>query len=117
MKFRTSVGKSLILLVSCHAVVVVFIVVVALLTMDGIALDSRRMYEFQLQCIAAIGEAIHQASTLEDGVASAPLAEFVKQYESQWEVASGVTPEAVRFRRILLDIGETDLPERESKAL
>jgi len=94
-----------------------YVVFAALRTIAEINGDSQRSYDFQLQSIAAIGDAMHEASLLKDGFKSPSLEAFVQRYHTEWETASAISPPAVRFRDELLRAGERNLPKRESEIL
>jgi len=81
------------------------------------ATDYRHMYEFQLQSIYALRKAIEEAAGLADGTRSAPLEAFYRRYRTDWEVASGSTVDAIRFRNDLSEAGESMLPRQESELL
>jgi signal transduction histidine kinase len=92
-----------------------YLVLAALRTIAEINGDSRRSYDFQLQSIAAIGDAMEEAALLKNGSKSPSLEAFVQRYHVEWETASASSPAAVRFRNELLRAGERDLPKRESE--
>ena len=94
-----------------------YLVLTALRTIAGIGSDSRRSSEFQLESIAAIGDAIENAAVLKDGTKSPSLEAFVHRYQTSWETASANSPAAVRFRDELLSRGEVSLTQHESEIL
>ena len=114
---RSSVGGRLYLLMGFQTAIAAYLVFTALRTIAGIGSDSRRSSEFQLQSIAAIGDAIENAAVLKDGTKSPSLEAFVHRYQTSWETASASSPAAVRFRNELLSRGEVSLTQHESEIL
>jgi signal transduction histidine kinase len=100
-----------------QTVIAVFLVVAALYAIRGIADNSRSMYQFQLRSIADIGFAIEEAASMQEGSRSAALDDFYHRYRTQWETASGTSPDAIRFRNNLVREGESYLIEKESDVL
>jgi signal transduction histidine kinase len=94
-----------------------YLVLTALRTIAGVGSDSRRSYEFQLESISAIGNALEDAALLKDGAKSPSLEVFVRRYHTDWETASSTSPAAVRFRNELLRSGEARLTQHESEIL
>ena len=112
-----SVGRRLFLLVVCQAAIAVVLVLTALHTIFAIADDYRHMYDFQFKSIYVVRQAIEKAVDLQSGFESADLDAFYKDYRTQWEVASGNTPDAIRFRKDLSDAAESALSAQESDLL
>jgi len=79
--------------------------------------DYRHMYEFQFKSIYSVRKAMEEAAGLEDGARSGMLDTFYQRYRAKWEVASGSTVDAVRFREDLSRAGENTLPRQESELL
>src|SRR5262245_41179174 len=117
LTLRTPVGWGLIILVTLHAIATAAIVFIALRAIKDIAAGTERMYTLQLESIAAIGEAMREAATLTDGSSSPVIDDFLERYRSDWEIVSGTSAEAVRFRNDLRRAGESDLSARESEIL
>ena len=109
-----SIGRRLFLLVACQAAIAVILVVTALRTIFAIADDYRHMYDFQFKSIYVVRQAIEKAAGLQSGFKSAELDAFYEDYRTKWEVASGNTPDAIRFRKDLSDTAESALPAQES---
>src|SRR5262245_34814957 len=78
------------------------------------AADYRYMYEFQLQSIYAIHRAINEADRLEPGFRSPQLEAIYHRDRTEWEVATGITPDAIRFRRDLINAAQFTLPRQEN---
>ncbi len=79
--------------------------------------DYRHLHEFQLQSIYAVRKAMEHAAGLTSGSRYDELNDFYRQYRTRWEVASGLTSDAIRFRKDLLKAGETALPQQEAELL
>src|SRR5215510_1146621 len=105
MKVGVSVGRRLRLLVACQTAIAITLVVAGVRTISRMATDYRHMYEFQFQSIYALRKAIEEAVGLADGARSAPLEAFYRRYRTEWEVASGSTVDAIRFRNDLSEAG------------
>src|SRR5262245_39496547 len=116
-RIRSSVGGRLYLLMGCQTAIAAYLVFAALRTIAEIHGDNRRTYEFQLQSISAIGDAMEEAALLNNGAKSPSLEAFIQRYHMEWETESASSPAAVRFRNELLQAGERDLPKRESEIL
>jgi len=114
---RTPVGWGLMILVTLQAIATAAIVFMALRAIKDIAADTERMYTLQLESIAAIGGAMREAAKLTDGSSSPVIDDFLERYRSDWEIVSGTSAEAVRFRNDLRRAGESDLSARESEVL
>src|SRR6267143_1101661 len=117
MNRRTSVGHRLFLLVACQTAIALVLVLIAVRVITRISDNYRHMYNFQFKSVAAIGLALEEAVTLQPGSRSAGLDEFYRRYRMEWETATGTTPDAIRFRKDLLDAGMLDLPRHETKVL
>jgi signal transduction histidine kinase len=112
-----SVGRRLFLLVGCQTAIAAILALIALRTIFAIADDYRHMYEFQFKSIYAVRQAIEKAVALQSGFPSAELDTFYRDYRANWEVASGSTPDAIRFRKDLSRAGEAGLLGHESSLL
>jgi signal transduction histidine kinase len=112
-----SVSRRLFFLVACQTVIAALLVLLGLQAIAGLGADYRHMYEFQLQSIYDIRKAIEEARSLEAGSRSSQLDAFYQRYRSKWEIASGSTPDAVRFRQDLQDMGEQTLQRQEADLL
>jgi signal transduction histidine kinase len=75
------------------------------------------MYRFQYRSVAAIGQAMADSATLTGSIRSARLHDFYKKYRSEWETASGSSPDAIRFRKDLVDSAASELPRLETETL
>ncbi len=117
MNFRTSVGHRLFLLVACQTAIAALLVLTAMRATSQLRSHYRHMYDFQLRSIAATADAMKEAATLETGARSAKLEAFYRRYKADWETASGTTPDAIRFRKDLMDAGESDMARLESEVL
>ena len=117
VKFGPSVGNRLLVLVGCQTAMAILMVVTAVRAFSSAAADYRHMYGFQVSSIVAIGLAMEEAASLKAGIRSTELEDFYHRYRMEWETASGTTPEAIRFRKDLLKIGETGLPQMETKVV
>src|SRR5262245_25842956 len=102
--------------------------------MSAVAADARYLYQFQFLGVGEIGKAMEIAARLQSFLATesfgvhsgkpvsipnviSQLEAFYTRYRTEWETANGNTPDAIRFRKDLLGTGDTDLLEKESKAL
>jgi len=109
MNSSTSVGCRFRLLVGCQVAIVVVLMVLADWTISRASADYRHMYEFQFKPVVAIGEAINEASVLRNGSQSTLLEAFYRRYRNEWQTASGVSADAIQFRKDLLQAGASDL--------
>jgi signal transduction histidine kinase len=100
-----------------------------------ISAASQYMYRFQLLSIADLGKAQEMAAMLQTltrpdaaslGYRAPPtmIAQFIRQlrdfdhrYRNQWETVEGTSREATIFRGKLLQLGRSDLLEKEKRAL
>src|SRR5690242_614220 len=117
MNSRSSVGRRLFVLIIVQTATACLLVLLAMRAISALSDAYVRMYTFQLQGVAAIGEAIAETSTLKPGSRSAALDDFYHRYRSEWEVASGNTPDAIEFRKALGDSNATHLLHVESSLL
>jgi signal transduction histidine kinase len=117
MNSRVSVGRRLHWLVGVQTAIAVLLVLLAYHTISAAEADYRRMYHFQFRPVAAIGEAMQEAATLQTGAGSSGLDDFYSRYRAEWEVASGTNPDAVQFRKELMQAGATHLLGQETKVL
>src|SRR5262245_2520431 len=96
---------------------------------------SQYMYRFELLSIADLGKAQEEAATLQSltrpdasslGYRAPPtmiaqfiryLREFDHRYRTQFETVDGTSREATIFRARLLQLGRSDLLEKEKRAL
>jgi signal transduction histidine kinase len=118
VKLRTaSVGHRLFFLVICQTAIAVLLVLLAHRAIAGAAADYSHMLDFQIKSIADIRSAMDRARTLEDGVPSLDLQAFYTRYRTEWETASGTTPDAIHFRNDLEDAGVTELLRRETEVV
>jgi len=117
MKSGASVGRRLFLLVAIQTAISLLLVLVAVRRISDISSDYHRMYDFQFESVVGIGEAVAEASTLKEGDRSARLEDFYKRYRSEWETASGTTPDAIHFRKELAEAGATNLLIDETEIL
>src|SRR5262249_26795200 len=83
----------------------------------GASDDYSHMLNFQIRSVAAVRDALDQAHMLPNGVRSPELEAFYQRYRTEWETASGTTPDAIHFRNDLADAGVTELPRRETEVL
>jgi len=113
--FRPSVGHRLFLLVACQTIIAAILVLTASGAISIMSADYRHMYEFQLKSLYEIRKAMEKAQKNESGFPSAPLESFYQEYRSRWEVASGKTFDAIRFRKDLAELGESTLAARETE--
>jgi signal transduction histidine kinase len=93
------------------------LVVFGIQTISRATADYRHMYNFQFKSVAAIGDVMQEAATLKTGSKSSALDAFYHRYRAEWETASGTTPDAVQFRKELLDAGATTLMRSETQVL
>jgi signal transduction histidine kinase len=114
VRYSKSVSYRLFLLVACQTAIAALLVGIALRKTAVMAADYRYMYEFQLQSIYAIHRAINEAERLPQGFRSPQLEEFYHRYRTEWEVATGTTPDAIRFRKDLLSAAQFTLPRQEN---
>ena len=112
-----SVGRSLFLLVVTQTAIAFLLVLVAVRTMDRVQSDYNHMYEFQFKSVAAIGYAMAEAEAMKPGTVSPTLESFYWRYRKDWESATGVTKDAIHFRKDLEKAGATELLGRESEIL
>jgi len=100
-----------------------------------ISAASQYMYRFQLLSIADLGKAQEMAAMLQTltrpdaaslGYRAPPtmIAQFIRQlrdfdhrYRNQWETVEGTSRDATIFRGQLLQLGRSDLLEKEKRAL
>jgi signal transduction histidine kinase len=111
------VGYRLFLLVGCQTVIAAILVLTASGALSLMADDYRHMYEFQLQSISAIRRAMEKAESARDSFPTSELEPFYKDYRTRWEVASGNTYDAIRFRKDLVELQQTGLASRENEVL
>src|SRR5215470_3772302 len=93
-----SVGRRLILLVACQTAIALVLVFVSVWTISRLAADDRHMYHFQFKSVAALGEVMREAAELKPGWRSPALEDFYHRYRTEWETATGTTPDAIQFR-------------------
>jgi signal transduction histidine kinase len=86
-------------------------------TTSLIAAHYRHMYDFQLQALAGIAGAMEQAANMQDGSPPPELEAFYRRYREEWETASAITPDAIRFREDLLRAGPSRLMPTETDAI
>jgi Osmosensitive K+ channel histidine kinase len=132
---KVSVGRRLFLLVAMQTAIAAVLVVTAMRYLSEIADDTQYMYRFQLLSIADLGQAQRHAAILQTltrpdaaqlGYAAPPalianlvqeLGGFDQRYRTQWQTAEGTSRDAVRFRSEILDLGMSDLIEKEKSAI
>jgi signal transduction histidine kinase len=114
---RASVGRRLFLLVGCQTAIAAILVLTALHTIFAVADDYRHMYDFQFKSIYVVRQAMEKAVGLQSGFQSPELDAFYQDYRINWQVASGNTPDAVRFRKGLSQAAESTLLAQESDLL
>jgi signal transduction histidine kinase len=112
-----SVGHRLFLLVAIQTTIAFMLVVVGTRTISKLAADYQYIYRFQYRSVAAIGQAMAESPSGIGSARSARLEHFFRQYRSEWERASGSSPDAIRFRKDLADAGASDLLRLETEAL
>jgi signal transduction histidine kinase len=112
-----SVGRRLFLLVACQTAIALALVFVGVRTISRSAADYRHMYDFQFKSVAAIGEVMQKAAELKPGSKSAALNIFYHQYRTDWETATGTTPDAIQFRDDLVAAGATSQMRSETRVL
>jgi signal transduction histidine kinase len=132
---KVSVGRRLFLLVAIQTAIAVLLVATAMNYLSRIAADNQYMYRFQVLSIADLGHAHRYAATLQTltrpdaaqlGYRAPPaviadlvqkLQDFYERYRTQWQTAEGTGSDAIRFRRTLLQLGMSDVIEKEKRAL
>jgi signal transduction histidine kinase len=117
MYSRAPVGRRLFLLVAVQTAIAFLLVLLAMRAIFGLTAAYERMYHFQLQAVAAIGQAISEASRLQPGSHSHKLEDFYRRYRSDWEVASGTSRDAIQFRKEMAEDNATNLLQFESSVL
>src|SRR5262245_33949088 len=128
---KVSVGRRLFLLVALQTAIAVLLVATAMKYLANIADDTQYMYRFQLLSVADLGQAHRHAAILETltrpdaaklgyqaplGVIAGlvqKLEGFDQRYRTQWQTAEGTSSDAVDFRSEVLDLGMSDLIEKE----
>src|SRR5262249_43757674 len=73
--------------------------------------------DFQFKSIYAVRQAMEKTVGLQSGFQSPELDAFYQDYRINWQVASGNTPDAVRFRNRLSRAAESTLLAQESELL
>src|SRR5262245_42277977 len=99
------------------------------------AADSQYMYRFQVLSIADLGHAHRHAAMLQTytrpdaatlGYRAPPgvipdlvrdLENFNNRYRTQWQTAAGANSESMKFRRDLVELGMSDVIEKEKSAI
>jgi signal transduction histidine kinase len=132
---KVSVGRRLFLLVAIQTAIAVLLVATAMNYLSRIAGDNQYMYRFQVLSLADLGHAHRYAAMLQTltrpdaaqlGYRAPPaviadllqkLEDFYERYRTQWQTAEGTGSDAIRFRRTLLQLGMSDVIEREKSAL
>jgi signal transduction histidine kinase len=132
---KVSVGHRLFLLVALQTAIATLLVVTAMKYLAEISADSQYMYRFQLLSIADLGKAQEQAAMLQTltrpdaprlGYRAPPtmiaelirrLDDFSNRYRRQWETVEGTSSDAKKFRGKLLQLGRSDLLEKEKRAI
>jgi signal transduction histidine kinase len=112
-----SVGRRLFLLVACQTAIALVLVFVGVRMISRAAADYRHMYHFQFESVAAIGKVMQQAAELKPGSKSAALEIFYHRYRTDWETATGTTPDAIQFRDELVAEGATAQMRSETRVL
>jgi len=132
---KVSVGRRLFLLVALQTAIAVLLVATALNYLSEIADDTQYMYRFQLLSVADLGQAHRHAAMLQTltrpdaaklGYQAPPamianlvqeLGGFDHRYRTKWQTAEGTSSDAVRFRGEILQLGMSDLIEKEKSAI
>jgi signal transduction histidine kinase len=122
-------------LVATQTAIAVLLVGTALNYLSRMAADNQYMYRFQLLSIADLGRAHEYAAMLQTltrpdaaqlGYRVSPavlgdlvqkIEDFYERYRTQWQTAEGTGSDAIRFRRNLLQVGMSDIMEKERGAL
>jgi signal transduction histidine kinase len=112
-----SVGRRLFVLVACQTTIALALVLLGVHAISRAADDYRHMYNFQFKSVAAIGDVMEEAATLRPGSKSPALDAFYRRYHTEWEKATGTTPDAIQFRNELLEAGATAQMQSETEAL
>ena len=128
-------GRRLFLLVALQTAIATLLVLTAMKYLGEISAASQYMYQFQLLSLADLGKAQEEAATLQSltrpdasslGYRAPPtmiaqfiryLREFDHRYRTQFETVDGTSREATIFRARLLQLGRSDLLEKEKRAL
>jgi signal transduction histidine kinase len=132
---KVSVGRRLFLLVALQTAIAALLVITAMKYLGEMSAASQFMYRFELLSIADLGKAQEDAAMLQTltrpdasslGYRAPPtmiaqlilyLWEFDHRYRTQLETFEGTSREATIFRERLLQLGRSDLLEKEKRAL
>jgi signal transduction histidine kinase len=132
---KVSVGHRLFLLVALQTLIAVLLVTTAMKYLSEIAADTQYMYRFKVLSIADLGQAHRHAAMLQTltrpdaaklGYRAPPgviadlvqeLEDFDHRYRTQWQTAEGTSSDAITFRRDVLQLGMSDVIEKEKSAL
>lgn len=117
MGTRVSVNHRLYILVGCQTVLAGLLVLTAWHAISAVAEDYRSLSDFRLKAIYAVRQAMDTAAAPDPGTHLDQLNEFYRRYRTDWEISSGSTAEAIRFRKDLTSAGETNLPRQEDEFL
>ena len=132
---KVSVGHRLFVLVALQTTIAVLLVATAMKYLSRIAADTQHMYQSKVLSIADLGHAHRHAALLQTltrpdaaklGYQAPPaeIADLVQQLESfddryrnQWQTAEGTSSDAIRFRGDILQLGMSDVIEKEKSAI
>ena len=132
---KVSVGHRLFLLVALQTAIAVLLVTTAVTSLSRIAADTQHMYRSKVLSIADLGHAHRHAAMLQTltrpdaaklGYLAPPgaiadlvqeLEGFQHRYRTQWQTAEGASSDAMRFRHDVLQLGMSDVLEKEKGAM